>query len=187
MKVLRIYPDAMAGYLLTPSNTGSLWYYSRGAFTGYWWGFKETKILPEMLLSWREFDELCETYVKDGRCAVKEPSKFSCQDLARAHSAEVRHAIRGDRCYVLMIPNVKRRNEELAEAIVLEDMQIIGWGGKSLDGRFCSRDGGGRFRVWDSGLVVFSTTAGDDPRRNNREYHVLVQAMSSAAGVWGAE
>ena len=54
-------------------------------------------------------------------------------------------------------------------------MDVLGWGGKNADGRFCAADGGARYRVFSSGLVLFSALP-EPPAGRRKSYHLLQPA-----------
>eukprot|EP00445_Apocalathium_hangoei_P088340 CAMPEP_0204217910 /NCGR_PEP_ID=MMETSP0361-20130328/79235_1 /ASSEMBLY_ACC=CAM_ASM_000343 /TAXON_ID=268821 /ORGANISM="Scrippsiella Hangoei, Strain SHTV-5" /LENGTH=491 /DNA_ID=CAMNT_0051182975 /DNA_START=44 /DNA_END=1515 /DNA_ORIENTATION=+ len=169
MKTLQIQHSAVAGFLLTPAVVGESNFFANGQFQGHWASHTPINLAPGDIIEWQMFDGAADEYVAQG-------------GKLQEHLIEMRSfATGGKTCWVyFFLPEhgepCRQPDDKCISpmSILLEDMEVLGWGGDSADGLLCSPDSGPRYQVLRTG-ILFSPGDGSDPRFNGRSYRLLKQ------------
>lgn len=174
MKLVSVRHMAVAGFLMVPYEDRSSWYDEKPC--GFWWGLDTADLLTEEIISLADFNKEC--LEREGG-----DQRPWCVHLAMTLTPTIVDEVKGEHCYAYILQDLAaERVEERPElTMLLQDYDILGWGAKSSDDRFCSGVGGARYRVFNNGLLLFSTGAAGDPRTNGLTYRLLQPKMYERA------
>lgn len=164
MQVVKVRHDAIAGYRIVPAGM-TVAYFHAGRPDGHWWTHRLVAISPEDVRSLRQL-RTCEP--DDGVCLALR---------AAMEGEEPREAVSGgEECfaYLLSGPAAKGAALDPGASTLLRGLSINGWGAASADRLFCHPGAGARYRLFSSGLLLFSVGGSSgDPRTSVERYSLL--------------
>eukprot|EP00928_Gymnodinium_smaydae_P039799 TRINITY_DN27110_c0_g1_i1.p1 TRINITY_DN27110_c0_g1~~TRINITY_DN27110_c0_g1_i1.p1 ORF type:complete len:518 (+),score=47.94 TRINITY_DN27110_c0_g1_i1:17-1570(+) len=168
MRIIRASFSALAGFLCTPKASGTQNYLVSGQPAGVWSGATLVPMEPDNMLSYDQFLLLYDVFLES-------KGGFGAPD----HLRRIQEAGQGGACYVYILPPdqgekcLDSTDRCISESsLVLQDMDLLGWGGDDGDGLFCQPHAGARYRILST-VILFSVEDGSDPRTNGHVYQLL--------------